>query len=391
MEQILTVVCQLKATAEQSAALLRVAQAFAAACNLTNSVVRPAVTSKTTIQSLVYRQLRESFGLSANLAVRACARVAANRKTAKAKGREVNAFKPTSVDYDARVFSFREDDWTVSLSTTSGRVRVPIVAAPYQKGKLSEQKPTSAQLCKHRDGLYYLHIQVKRSAPEMCDSQSAVGVDLGRRDIAVTSKGQRWNGKDIQEKRDKYARVRASLQKKASKGTRSTRRRARQVLKRLSGKERRYQQWLNHNISRQIVDFAKQQGLFIAIEDLSGIRERTNQQPRNQTERRRSNSWAFYQLRQFLSYKGITEGVLVLAVPPAYSSQTCHHCLHIHPVKGKSYRQGKTFRCGNCGWLGDADDNGSKVIELIGVAVNRPGGSGLFCSLRATESHLSIA
>jgi hypothetical protein len=34
-----------------------------------------------------------------------------------------------------------------------------MVAAPYQKGKLTGQKPTSAQLCKHRDGLYYLHVK----------------------------------------------------------------------------------------------------------------------------------------------------------------------------------------------------------------------------------------
>ena len=67
----------------------------------------------------------------------------------------------------------------------------------------------------------------------------------------------------------------------------------------------------------------------IAIEDLTGIRERTNQKPRNKTERRRSNSWSFYQLRQFLEYKGIKDGVLVIPVNPAYTSQTCHKCLNI--------------------------------------------------------------
>ncbi|MBC6417983.1 MAG: transposase [Prochloron sp. SP5CPC1] len=56
------------------------------------------------------------------------------------------------------------------------------------------------------------------------------------------------------------------------------------------------------------------------------------------------------QLRQFLEYKGIKEGVEVVTVSPRYSSQTCHQCLHIHPVKGKSYRHGKTFNCGHCGW-----------------------------------------
>ncbi|MEA5541800.1 transposase [Limnoraphis robusta Tam1] len=110
----------------------------------------------------------------------------------------------------------------------------------------------------------------------------------------------------------------------------------------------------------------------VAVEDLTGIRDRTNTQPRNKIERRRSNSWAFYQLRQFLEYKGIKEGIEVVAVSPRYTSQVCHRCLHIHPEQGKSYRNGKTFECGNCGWKGDADLNGAKMISILGESVSLP-------------------
>ncbi len=102
--------------------------------------------------------LRAKFGLPANLAVRACARVGANRLTAKKKDKPVKTFKPTSADYDARIFAFREKDWTVSLTTLSGREHIKINAGNYQRGKLAGRKPTSAQLCKHRDGQYYIHI-----------------------------------------------------------------------------------------------------------------------------------------------------------------------------------------------------------------------------------------
>lgn len=166
---------------------------------------------------------------------------------------------------------------------------------------------------------------------------------------------------------------------------RSTRRRARQILKRLSGRERRYQTWLNHNISIAIVRLALELQAIIAIEDLTGIRERTNQQPRNKVERRRSNSWAFYQLRLFLAYKSIKFGVEKVVIPPAYTSQTCHQCLHI------GLRTDKRFKCSNerCGWYGDADDNGSKMIELWGVSVSTPGGSKILsCSLGYDDSGL---
>lgn len=313
----------------------------------------------------------------------------------------VIAFKPTSADYDARIFAFREKDWTVSLTTLSGREHIKINAGNYQRGKLAGRKPTSAQLCKHRDGQYYIHIQLKDEVPDPLPTKKIIGVDFGRRDIAVTSNGDSWNGKQLTETRDRYNRVRASLQQKASTRTRSSRRRCRQALVRLSGRERRFQAWVNHNISKTIIQqacieqapfgFAVAYGgrpscsavSLVAIEDLTGIRARTNQKPRNKTERRRSNNWAFYQLRMFLEYKGLKDGVEVIAVPPAYTSQTCHRCLHI------GLRSEKKFKCGNCGLSCDADLNGAKMIQLLGLSVSQPGGSNrLCCSLNADASGL---
>jgi IS605 OrfB family transposase len=381
-KQVLTIVCKINPAPEQVVKIEATLQAFADACNYINEVVEPKITHNVTIQNQVYGEVRERFGLASNLAIRAINRVSSNRKTAKRMNKPVKKFLPTSADYDARIFSFREKDWSVSLTLVGGRERFLVDVGSYQKGKLSGFTPTSATLVKHQNGTYSVNIQVKTDAPSPQKSQGAIGVDLGRRDVAVTSVGESFSGQQITEIRDRYSRVRASLQKKASEGTRSTRRRARQILQRLSGRERRFQSWVNHNVSKHIVGKAKQSGCSIAIEDLTGIRERTNEQPRNKTERRRSNSWAFFQLRTFLDYKALGAGVEVIRVNPAYTSQTCHKCLHIHPVKGKSYRSGKTFNCQHCNWKGDADFNGANVIKLLGASVNSPGGSYLSCELR---------
>jgi putative transposase len=134
---------------------------------------------------------------------------------------------------------------------------------------------------------------------------------------------------------------------------------------------------------------AKANNQAIALEDLTGIRERTNQLPRTKKERRLSNSWAFFQLRQFLTYKAIKYGVKLLFIAPRYTSQTCHNCHHIHPVRGESYRDGKRFCCGHCGWIGDADLNGSRNIAMLGkVAINPPCGSDYSCSLNRDDSGL---
>ncbi len=390
MKQVLTVSCKLQVTPEQSIKIDATLQAFANACEYVNQTVPPTLTNELAMQSLVYHKVRDMFGLSAQLAIHAIRRVSGNRKTAKKDGSPVSSFAPTSVTYDTRIFSFREKDWTVSLTTTGGRERFVLAIGNYQLGLLKGQNPKTATLCKRKDGSYYLNIQLESQPPEPPPSNQVLGCDLGRTDIAVTSDGDTFSGKQITKVRNHYARLRANIQRKATKGTRSARRRCRELLKRLSGKEKRFQTWVNHTISHRIVTKAKNKNQVVALEDLTRIRERTNQQPRSKKERRLSNNWAFFQLRQFLIYKAIKHSVKILFVEPRYTSQTCHNCNHIHPVQGESYRNGKKFACGHCEWKGDADLNGSKNIAAIGAFVNKPEGSRLFCNVqdhfRAIES-----
>lgn len=191
---------------------------------------------------------------------------------------------------------------------------------------------------------------------------------------ATTSTLNSWSGEQIQATRDRYSKVRANVQ---SKRTRNSRR----LLRRLSGREQRFQKWLNHNISKQLVQEAKQLNASLAFEDLTNIRESLNQKPRSKPERRRTNNWAFYQLRLFVGYKANIAGVPVVFVPPAYTSQTCSRCGHIHPVKGKSYRNGKLFKCGHCGFEHDADVNAANNIAILGVCVSNPESPGMSCQL----------
>ena len=120
----------------------------------------------------------------------------------------------------------------------------------------------------------------------------------------------------------------------------------------------------------------------MAFEDLTNIRESLNQKPRSKTERRRTNNWAFYQLRLFVGYKANIAGVPVVFVPPAYTSQTCSRCGGIHPIKGESYRSGKSFKCGRCGFEHDADINAANNIAALGASfVSSPESPGFSCRL----------
>lgn len=378
METILTISCKLITQDNQVTLLEKTLVNFAAACNWINQSVDSKLTNNVRIQSLVYEQVRQQFDLSANLAIRAINRVAGNRKTAKQKGRPVTDFKPTSVDYDARIFAYNEKNQTVSLKLVGGREKFKLSLGSYQIGKLKGKKPTSATLVKTKKGEYFINIQIKDEAPQPIESKDVLGIDLGRTDICVTTQGFKASGKQVTKIRNHHSNLRAALQQKASKGTRSSRRRCRQLLERLSGKERRFQKHVNHVVSKTLVQQALATNSVIALENLEGIRERTNQLPCSKKERRLSNSWSFFELRQFVSYKALAAGVEVILVDPRYTSKTCQLC---HVIGD---RRGKTFKCLNscCNWIGDADENGCANIKKLGaVIVNQPRGSELFCSL----------
>lgn len=132
----------------------------------------------------------------------------------------------------------------------------------------------------------------------------------------------------------------------------------------MSGKERTTSTIINHTISKQIVQLAKAENKGIAIENLKGVRFSANK--KGKKFRARVGKWNFNQLRSFLTYKCLLNGVKLVDVPPAYTSKTCHNCFHI------GNRQGKKFTCSNCNSVFDADENAAKNIALLGTNVNHP-------------------
>ena len=187
MKQVTTVACKLKVPVKFVAEIEETLQAFADACEWVNQNTPPELTSKTKMQKLVYNEVRLRFGLSSNLAIQALRRVCANRKTARQKKLNVRKFSPTSVSYDARIFSFKEFDYTVSLKLLKSRARFELDIGNYQRGILKGKEPKSATLVKRRNGDYYIHINLNHDAPDPIDTKDVLGCDLGRVSICYTS------------------------------------------------------------------------------------------------------------------------------------------------------------------------------------------------------------
>lgn len=347
-----TICCKLQTTPIIFEALKETSECFADACNY---VLKIGIEEKThnaiRLHKLCYAKARKLFGLSANLAVRAIRRVVACMTKLKGKRKRPKEFKPKSIDYDARIFSYQEIDETVSLTTTKGRIRIPMLLGEHQRKALKGQNPTSATVI-NKAGIWYIHI-VCEFKKIHCSRGGVMGVDLGIKNIVTTSTGLQINGSDRQQFKHKRASVRASLQ---SKGKQSTKK----VLKKLSGYENRRIKHENHVLSKQLIDEAKRHNCgIIRMEQLKDIRTKTKTW--NKHLNRMVAGWSFYQLQQFVEYKASAVGITIEFVNPAYTSQTCHHCLKL------GSRNGERFNCLTCGEQ-HADVNASHVIALGGVA-----------------------
>lgn len=378
MTQSISVKCKLIVPSEMRQEIDRTLESFADACNQILAVAKKEKCYNTNkLHHLVYKPVRAATGLKANHVCQAIRRVVGNSKASK----QIHVFRPTSINLDVRTFKYVEPEQTVGVTLKSGRVDFKLSIGGYQIALLRGQSLTSATLNKTRLGDYYINFIVEIDTPPTGKTPKVIGVDLGRTDIATTSTGKAWNGKQLQATRDRYSRVRANVQRKRTRN-------AKRLMRRLQGREQRYQKWVNHNISKELVIEAKRSAATLAFEDLTNIRQSLNTQPRNKTERRRINNWAFYQLRLFVEYKAKIVGVPIVFVPPAYTSKTCSRCHHVHPEtdKKKSYRQGKKFKCGHCGFEHDADINAAKNIAALGASVTCPESPRITCQLQGQMS-----
>jgi len=346
-----TVVCKLAPAPAQRAALDETLQRFMAACNLISTVAAEERTSsKFRLQRLCYREVREAFGLSANLAVRAIARVAAAYRRGRG-GR--HSFGPTSVDYDARIFRLVGQE-AVSLATTRGRARIPLALGEYQRAGLGGN-PTAATLVK-RAGQFFIHVIVEEAAPAPRPVAGFLGVDLGIVNLAADSDGTLYTGEAVERQRRRYAHRRRNLQRK---GTRASRRK----LHRISGRQRLFQRDTNHIISKRIVATAQRSSCGIALEDLVGIRERVKA---SRKQRARLHNWPFAQLQVFIAYKATLAGVPVVWVDPHYTSQECPACGSVDEGNRPSQA---LFSCLSCGLAAPADVVAARNIRARAVVM----------------------
>lgn len=326
------------------------------------------IINKSVLHSLTYYPLRGTTQLPANFICsarnKACDVIRGNiirwhnhKKASKPIFKQYSA-----IQFDKRTLSIKNSYCT--FSTVNGRVRADYILGDYQRKILNDQNYEfrTATLTYHNN-IFFLNITIIKPAL-VKTPETVMGIDLGIKNIAVTSTGKFFKSGILDENRRRMQEKRAELQ---AKGTRSSKK----VLNRISGRETRFTNWVLHNISRQIVNDAISHNVdIIAFENLTDIRERAKQWRKK--ERGKINLWAFSKLQQYVQYKALEVGIKTVFVPAKYTSQRCSKCGYI----STSNRKGLSFTCKHCSFSLNADYNGSRNIALKALLGKSPDWAG---------------
>ncbi|WP_246886723.1 transposase [Streptomyces sp. GESEQ-4] len=346
---------------EQAAALGATLRACnRAADHVSRTAFETGVKDRNGLQKLVYADIKATFALSAQPAVRVVKKVvdaygalAASLQAGRLGGPESKryrkaigspvAFRPDAAQpFDDRCLSWQTDARTVSIWTVDGRMRgIRYTGSPDQLKTLAEHRKGESDLVQ-RGGKWFLIATCDLPDPDVYEPADWIGVDRGIVNLTTTSDGTDYQGRRLNRYRRWQARKRAELQAKRSRS--ATRRLARRAKK-----EQRHATHVNHRISKEIVSVAQRTGRGIAVEELDGIRDRARLR---RDQRGTLSSWPFHQLGQHLAYKARRAGVPFMEVDAAHTSQRCPRCGHTERANRPDRDR---FSCRRCGLAGPAD------------------------------------
>ncbi len=225
-------------------------------------------------------------------------------------------------------------EFPVMINGKSKRISVCIKLTDRQKTLFSSAKFGTMRIVIKNHTLV-AQIVYEVSEPELKTDGNIMGIDLGIKCPAVSycsddSVRFYGNGRKNKYMRRHYAYLRKKLQ--TSKKMKA--------VKRINDKEQRIMRDIDHKLSHDIVETAAAHNVkVIKLEQIQNIRSATRKSRKNN---RSLHTWSFYRLAQFIEYKAKLAGISVEYVNPAYTSQTCPVCGHVHHANDREY----TCECG---------------------------------------------
>jgi putative transposase len=275
----------------------------------------------------------------------------------------------------ARYPRYKSRDWRQSAEYTrsgfryrDGRLFLAKMSAPlaftwsWPDVDPASLDPTTVTLSRDPCGRWYVSFAVDVPEPAPLPPAGAVvGVDLGIKDFAVTSDGQKVPNPQRLARRERslarYQRRLARCQKNSA-----NRAKAKAKVARAHRKVRASRADFLHRTSARLV----RDHDVIVIEDLN-----VSGMVRNRTLAKAISDCGWGEFRRQLQYKAARAGRRLIVIDRFYpSSKTCSACGHLLAELPLSTR---AWRCPSCGTRHDRDVNAAKNILAAGLAVSACG------------------
>ena len=246
---------------------------------------------------------------------------------------------------------------SIEICSESGEIKLPKLK--WIKAKISltfEGKIKSATVSQMPSGKYFVSILVEEEQRELPKSEKFVGIDLGIKDLVITSDGEKFdNLKLIKKYEDKVAREQRKLEhkKKGSKNREKQRIKVAKIHEKIASARNDYL----HKISHKLIN----ENQVIVSEDLS-----VSNMVKNHNLAKAISDCGWGELTRQLQYKAEWYGRTYIKIGRFVpSSQVCHVCCYQNKeTKDLSVRK---WICPQCGTEHDRDINAAINILHEGL------------------------
>ena len=278
-----------------------------------------------------------------------------------------------SIAYPQHGFKILDDD-LLSVS------RVGILKIKYLKDITGRIKTLTIK--KEPTGNWYAIIIADgefRNENHVCESDKAVGIDVGITSLIATSDGELISNPKILLKSEKILKIRHRQLSKKKKGSKN-RNKARIRLAKVYSRVEKERETFLHEITNKLIKGYK----FIILEKLN-----LQGMVRNHHLAKSILDASWNELVRQLSYKAEEAGSIVLQIDPRNTSKACSNCGWIN---NDLTLKDRVFKCQSCGIEINRDINAAKNILELGLGtLSRRGTVSNACGDEATAIEKPIA